>query len=172
VSAHALARPFPRTLLTALGSALAGGLAILALIALLPAGHAAAHHSVYQTPEFSISVPHGWKVVGDGVIGRDDRSGAVIVRRTGKLHGPLRTIARDLTTRLSARVPGFRLVSARVGHVRAGAAFVYTFVRGGAVQSITVATVRGATYRIDTVVRSGSPDAAREAGAAVGSFGP
>jgi hypothetical protein len=172
VSAHALARPFPRALLVALGSALAGGLAILALIALLPAGHGAAHDPVYQTPEFSISVPRGWKVIGDGVLGRDDRSGAVIVRRTGKLHGSLRTVARDLTTRLSARVPGFRLVGARVGHVRAGAAFVYTFTRSGAAQSLTLASVRGQTYRIDTVVRAGSPDAAREAGAAVGSFGP
>jgi hypothetical protein len=172
VSAHALARSFPRTLLVALGSALAGGLAILALIALLPAGQSAAHNPVYQTPEFSISVPQGWKVVGDGVLGRDDRSAAVIVRRTGKLHGGLRTIARDLTARLSARVPGFRLVGARVGHERAGAAFVYTFVRTGGVQSLTVANVRGATYRIDTVVRAGSPGAAREAGAAVGSFGP
>jgi hypothetical protein len=170
--AHALARPLPRTLLVALGSALAGGLAILALIALLPISHEAAHAPVYQTPEFSISVPHGWRVVGDGVLGRDDRSGAVIVRRTGRLHGSVRTIARDLTTSLSARVPGFRLVSARVGHVRAGAAFVYTFSRPGAAQSLTVANVRGQTYRIDTVVRAGSPDAAREAGAAVGSFGP
>lgn len=172
MSAHALARPFPRTLLVALASALAGGLAIIALTQLLPIGGAAAQGPVYRTPEFSIAVPHGWGVVGDGVLGRDDHSGAVIVRRVGKLHGSPRTIARDLTARLGARVPGFRLVGARVGHVRAGAAFVYTFTRPGAAQSLTIATVRGATYRLDTVVRASSPDAAREAGAVVGSFGP
>jgi hypothetical protein len=32
--------------------------------------------------------------------------------------------------------------------------------------------VRGITYRIDSVVRGDSPDAARDAGAIVASFGP
>ncbi|MEA2431966.1 MAG: hypothetical protein QOI19_2439 [Thermoleophilaceae bacterium] len=174
MSAHALARPFPRTLLVALASALAGGLAILALTGLVRLGDGSAPSPVYKTKDFSITVPRGWTTHGGAttVLRKGDGRATVVVRRTGKLHGSLRTIARDLTARLSARVPGFRLVGARVGHVRAGAAFVYTFVRSGAAQSLTIANVRGATYRIDTVVRAGSPDAAREAGAAVGSFGP
>jgi hypothetical protein len=69
-------------------------------------------------------------------------------------------------------VPGFRLIGARVARVRAGAAFVYTFARPGAAQSLTVAKVRGVTYRIDTVVSAGSPKAAGDAAAAVSSFGP
>ena len=149
---------------------------MLALIALVRADHAPARTqtSLYKTPEFSIAVPRGWKAVGGAatVLHSGDGRAAVIVSRTGHLRGSLGTIARDLTTRLSARVPGFRLVGARVGHVRAGSAFVYTFVRTGAAQSLTVTNIRGATYRIDSVVRSGSPEAAREAGAAVGSFGP
>jgi hypothetical protein len=99
-----------------------------------------------------------------------DGRATVIVRRTGELHGSLRTVARDLTARLASRLPGFRLVSARVAHVRAGAAFVYTFARPGAAQSLTVTKIRGAWYRIDTVVRAGSP-AATQAAAAVASFG-
>jgi hypothetical protein len=63
-------------------------------------------------------------------------------------------------------------VGARVGRIRAGAAFLYTFVHGGAAQSLTVANVHGVTYRIDTVVPAGAAAAAREAGASVGSFGP
>jgi hypothetical protein len=94
------------------------------------------------------------------------------VRRSGALHGSLRTIARDLTGRLATRLHGFQLLGARVGRIRAGAAFVYTFARAGAAQSLTVTKVAGATYRIDTVVRPGSPGAAREAAAAVSSFGP
>jgi hypothetical protein len=104
---------------------------------------------------------------------RSDRRASVTVRRIPALDGDLRTVARELTVRLKRQVPGFRLVSARLGRVRAGGAFIYTFVRaGGAAQSLTVTKVNGATYRIDTLVAAGSPDAAREAGSAVGSFGP
>lgn len=166
---HALARPLPGSVLVALGSALAGGLAALALIALVHVGPAPKH------AEFSITVPHGWKVTrgpAAAVLRSGDGRATVIVRRTGDLRGSLRTVARDLTVRLAARVPGFRLVGARVGRVRAGAAFVYTFARPGAAQSLTVAKLGGATYRIDTVVRAGSPNVAGEAAAAVSSFGP
>jgi hypothetical protein len=173
----------------AAGSALAGGLAVLALIGLvrLAGGSegATAASPVYTAPghAFSIAVPHGWTALrGDqlarvpgspaAVLRRSDGHGTVIVRRTGTLRGSLRTVARDLTARLGRRLPGFRLVGARLGRVRAGTAFLYTFVRPGAAQSLAVTKVRGATYRIDTVVPAGAPAAAREAGAAVGSFGP
>jgi hypothetical protein len=166
---HALARPLPRTLLAAVGSALAGGLAALALIALVHTGPASGDAT------FSISVPHGWKLTrgpAAAVLRSADGRATVIVRRTGELHGSLRTVAHDLTARLASRVPGFRLVGARVTRVRAGAAFVYTFARPRAAQSLTVTKVRGATYRIDTVVRAGAPAAATAAAAAVASFGP
>jgi hypothetical protein len=169
VTAHALARPFPRSVLVALGSALAGGLAALALIALVHVGPSQADAT------FSIAVPHGWTLTrgpAAAVLRSGDSRATVIVRRTGELRGSLRTVARDMTTRLAARLPGFRLIGARVGHVRAGAAFMYTFARRGAAQSLTVAKVRGATYRIDTVIRAGSPGAAADASAAVSSFGP
>ena len=166
---HALARPLPRSLFVAIGSALAGGLAALALIALVQTG------PTHDDATFSIAVPHGWKLTrgpAAAVLRSADGRATVIVRRTGELHGSLRTVARDMTTRLSSRMPGFRLVGARVGRVRSGAAFVYTFARSGAAQSLTVAKLHGATYRIDTVVRAGSPGAAGQAAAAVSSFGP
>jgi hypothetical protein len=96
----------------------------------------------------------------------------VIVRRTGALRGDLRAVARGLTAQLDARVPGFRPVSARLGSVRAGGAFLYTFVRGSSAQSLAVTRVGGATYRIDSIVPAGSADAARQAGAIAASFGP
>jgi hypothetical protein len=166
---HALARPFPRSLLLALGSALAGGLAALALITLVQIGPA------HGQTTFRITAPHGWKVTrgtAATVLRSGDGRATVIVRRTSELRGSLRTVARDLTTRLASRVPGFRLVGARVGRVRAGAAFVYTFARRGAAQSLTVTKVGGATYVIDTVIRAGSPGPAGQAAAAVSSFGP
>ena len=169
MTTHAFARPLPRSLIVALGSALAGGLAALALIALVQTGPA------HGGATFSMTVPHGWKLTrgpAGAVLRSADGRATVIVRRTGELRGSLRAVAHDLTARLATRVPGFRLVGARVGRVRGGAAFVYTFASRGAAQSLTVAKLYGATYRIDTVVQAGSPAAAEQAAAAVASFGP
>ena len=84
--AHALARPFPRSLLVALGAALAGGLVALALIGLVRLDRAHTH------ADFSISVPHGWKASRTGsaaILRSRDGAATVIVRRSGALHGSL-----------------------------------------------------------------------------------
>ena len=178
MSAHALPRLLPRTALVALGSALAGALVVFTLIALLGSDSARdtdAH--VLRGAGFSMSVPAGWSAArADGtaaMLRRADGHGVVIVRRADPLQGDLHAVARNLTGELRHQIPGFRLVSARTGHVRAGAAFVYTFVRGtsGAAQSIALTKVAGVTYRIDTIVAGDAPAAAREAGAIVASFG-
>lgn len=164
---HALPRPFPRGVLFALACAVVGGLAALALVKAIPLdqGHDA----------FAITVPKGWRLSHSGsslVLGSHDRRGAVVISRAGDVRGSLRKVATQLTRRLAARVPGFRLVGARVAEVRAGSAFLYTFVRPGAAQTLTLTKVNGTLYRIDSVVRAGSPGAARAAGAAIASFGP
>jgi hypothetical protein len=195
VSAHALAHPAParparRTAIVAAASALGGALAILALIVVvnLAGGSGAAPATpTYTAPghAFSVAVPAGWSALDAARLGRApgspaaalrraDGRGIVVVRRIAPLKGDLRTVARALTTDLRARVAGFRLVSARLGRVRAGGAFLYTFVRGaqGTVQSLAITRVHGMTYRIDSLVRGDSADVARQAGAIVGSFGP
>jgi hypothetical protein len=186
VTGGALAAPLRRgNGFVAALSALAGALVVLAAVGALHllGGGASPGAGASERP-FSITAPRGWtalrgaaveRVPGTpaAVLRRADGRGAVIVRRIPALSGDLRDVARGLTARLRSQVPGFRLVSARIGRVRAGGAFLYTFVRGGgAVQSLAVTKVHGATYRIDTIVPAGAPDAAREAGAAVGSFGP
>jgi hypothetical protein len=141
--------------------------------------------TAYTAPghAFGIGVPAGWTALHGAdlarmpgapaaVLRRADGRGVVIVRRIPPVTGDLRSIATSLTSQLGRRLPGFRLVSARLGRVRAGGAFLYTFVSGRAAQSMAVTTVRGATYRIDSIVPAGSPDAARQAGAAVSTFGP
>ena len=190
-----LAPPLRRTGVVAALSALAGAFVVLAAVGAMhlaggggsgaPHGRSVASDArVYSTSDFSIAVPSGWSALRGGALARVPGSpaaalrangggAALVVRRIPAVSGDLRTVARDLTAQLSARIPGFKLVSARLGRVRAGGAFLYTFVRGsGAAQSLTVTKVHGATYRIDTIVPAGSPDAARQAGAAVGSFGP
>jgi hypothetical protein len=188
VSAQTVAQPLPRsTGKVAILSALAGAVAILALIGAL---HLAQGADGQQSPAaptsftgdsgaFHVAVPSGWSAVRAtdpgspaAILRRPDGHGLVLVRRSGDISGDLRSMARSLTTDLRAQLPGFRLVSARLGRVRAGGAFLYTFVGNGKAQSLAVTRVHGVTYRIDSVVPAGSPDAAREAGAVVASFGP
>jgi hypothetical protein len=175
VTGGALAAPLRRNGLVAALAALAGALVVLAVVGAVHL-FAGAPGSGDSAQPFSIAAPAGWSIArgpSTAVLRRGDGRGTVTVRRIPALSGDLRTVARELTAQLRRQIPGFRLVSARIGRVRAGGAFLYTFVRGnGTVQSLTVTKVGGATYRIDTVVPAGAPDAAREAGAAVGSFGP
>lgn len=185
MNAHALA-PAP-TVRFAAACALAGALALLAVIGLVkllaPAGGTAAATS-FDGPGFEMTVPRGWSpVTADklasvpgqpaAVIRRDGGSAVVVVREIPALTGDLREVAQGLTTQLSRKIDGFQLVSARLGRVRAGGAFLYTFVRGGgtAVQSLAITTVRGKTYRVDSIVPAKEVAAAREAGAIVRSFG-
>jgi hypothetical protein len=192
VTTSTLAPPLRRSGVVAAVSALAGALLVLAFVGavnLVGGGSSAATHGdarVFTAPhdEFAIAVPRGWSALhGDAlahapgspaaVLRADGGRASVVVRRIPPLTGDLRTVARELTAQLRARVPGFKLVSARLGRTRAGGAFLYTFVRGdGAVQSLTVTKVHGATYRIDSVVPANAPEAARAAGAAAGSLGP
>jgi hypothetical protein len=195
VTTGVLAAPLRRTGVVAAASALAGAIAVLAMVGAVHLANGGSQPSadqrsgserLYTAPghDFSIAVPSGWSALrGDALahlpgtpaalLRSGDGRGTVIVRRIPSVAGDLRTVARELTAQLKRRVPGFRLVSARIGRVRAGGAFLYTFVRGSrAAQTLAVTKVRGATYRIDTVVPASAPDAARQAGAAVGSFGP
>jgi hypothetical protein len=194
VTTHALTRPLPRVLrstaFVAAASALAGGLAILALIGvvrLLGGSNEQQSAHTYAAPDhaFSIAVPEGWtalpgtqvaKVPGNpaAVLRRGDGRGLLVIRRSAAVQGDLRAVARTLTADLSRRFAGFRLVSARLGRVRAGGAFLYTFVRGarGTVQSLALTRIGGNTYRIDSVVSGDAPDVARQTGAIVASFGP
>lgn len=191
MTSQTLTQPRPHSnLLVALASALAGAVALLAVIgAVHLAGgespQSSAPERSYTAPgdAFEIAVPQGWTALRGAdlartpgavaVVRRSDGRGLVIVRRTGALKSDPRTLAEGLTSQLRAELPGFRLVGARVGQVRGGGAFLYTFVQGseGTAQSIAVTSVGGATYRIDTVVPGDAPDAARQAGAIVGSFG-
>ncbi len=178
-----------RTPVLVVASALLGAIfliGVIGLVRLSDGSHAAASHTFTGSGNaFAIGVPDGWSALRGAqlaavpgqpaaAIRRADGRGLVIVRRTGAVNSDLRKVATGLTSELRSRLPGFRLISARIGRVRAGGAFLYTFVRGagGAAQSLALTKVRGVTYRIDSVVAGDSPDAARQAGAIVGSFGP
>ena len=181
----ALPRPRHVTAIAAALSATAGMLLSTGAFTLIRKHDAAppAATAVAQKP-FTVSVPHGWQPVPRAELAklpsrpiaafrRDDRHGLVMVRRTAPFSATGTELARTVGSQLRRRFPGFKPVSARVVRIRAGRAFTYTFVRRprATVQSLTLAGVRGRAYAIDAVVPAGAPDAARQVGAIIASFG-
>ena len=134
-------------------------------------------------PGFTVAFPAGWRPVPvsdlpDGaaaMLRRADGKGAVVVRRKATPRdGSLRALTRRLSAGLERRFADFRFVSSRVAPTRAGAAFLYTFVRTRqkTAQSIALVKVGGANFTIDGVAATGDPRVAREVAAIVRSFGP
>lgn len=106
---------------------------------------------------------------------RNDRKGLVTVRQTGSARmAQPRKLAIDMRRDLARRFPDFRAVSARVVPIRAGHAFLFTFVRtrSRVVQTIALAEVGKRTFQLEGIVPGDAPQAARETAAILSSFGP
>ena len=103
---------------------------------------------------------------------REDGTAFVLVRRERRLPGNLREFSRELERQLRQRLDDFIPGRARVVTLRAGRALLYSYARGraGTANGIVLFPVGGTTYAINTVVRAGSDEAAREVGAIVRSF--
>jgi hypothetical protein len=176
MTALALTRPRRLTGLAVALSLVAGALVSFAVSSALVSGGdpiAPASHTAHGDA-FTLAVPAGWRALSDNAVRSADGRGLVIVRPTSAVRTGGRALTHELTTRLHARFPGFHAVAARFANIRAGRAFVYTFVRNPnrTAQTIAFATARGRAYEIDAVVRGGSPAAARDAAAIIASFGP
>jgi hypothetical protein len=180
VSALAQARPARPSALAVLASPILGLLVSFAAFSLLGSGQAAA-----PSAPFTVAVPHGWRALSArelasvpghpaAVIRRSTGAGVVVVRRSTAVNATVPVLVRELGTRLRARYPGFHVVGTRVTTVRAGRAFVYTFVRDPArtAQTIAFVTSGGKAYELDAVVPGKAPATARDAAAIVASFGP
>jgi len=192
MNSQVLAAPLPgssrrRTLLIALLAAVVG--AALAFGVLRATGGDAPSTAPRSTelrgPGFALAYPKGWapqraeqlaKLPGHpaAVVRRADGKGVVIVRRKAAPRDQsLRALTRDLNGGLAKRFSDFRFVSSRVVRVRAGNAFLYTFVRTEqkTAQSIALVRVGKANFTLDAVAGAGDTRAAREVAAIVRSFG-
>lgn len=188
--AHTIALPramrVPRTVVVAAGCALAGAAVVIAVLALLARGGTDPKPvpARYTAPAgaFSVSLPHGWAALSPrqvravpshpvAVLRRADHRGLVLFNEIAPLNGSLGSVTRSLTKELRGRFTGFKANGARLVNLRSGTAYLYTFVRGNVVQSITVASVNGHTYAIDSVLPGDAPDVARQVGRIVLSFG-
>jgi hypothetical protein len=192
MNSQVLAAPLPRTsrkrtLLSALLAALAGAaIAAGMLVATRDDAPAPAHAKELRADDFALAYPAGWaptradelaKLPGRpaAIVRRTDGKGVVIVRRKAAPRDQsLKALTRDLSAGLEKRFDDFRFVSSRVARVRAGNAFLYTFVRTKqkTAQSIALVRVGNTNFTLDAVAASGDPRAAREVAAIVRSFGP
>jgi hypothetical protein len=192
MNSQVLAAPLPRTsrkrtLLSALLAALAGAaIAAGMLVATRDDAPAPAHAKELRADDFALAYPAGWaptradelaKLPGRpaAIVRRTDGKGVVIVRRKAAPRDQsLKALTRDLSAGLEKRFDDFSFVSSRVARVRAGNAFLYTFVRTKqkTAQSIALVRVGKANFTLDAVAASGDTRAAREVAAIVRSFGP
>jgi hypothetical protein len=175
MTALALARPRRITGIAIALSLVAGALVSFAVSQALSSGGdpiAPASHTA-RGDAFTLAVPAGWRALSDNVLRADDGRGLVVVRPIAPVRTSGKALTQELTTRLRARFPGFHGIGARFANIRAGRAFVYTFVRDPqrTAQTIAFTTVGGRAYEIDAVVRGGSPVTARDAAAIIASFG-
>jgi hypothetical protein len=136
-----------------------------------------------QGAPFTLKRPAGWNVADAAKLGsmpgkplavlnRTDGKGLIVVNRRPKAPSSLRGFSQQLDSQLAKRVPDFKRISARTVRVRAGEAFLYTYVRKskGTVNSVVVVPGKTHTYVLNAVVPTGARAAARQVGAMLASF--
>jgi hypothetical protein len=132
---------------------------------------------------FELSYPEGWTPVPKdevaalpgspiAVLRRDDRRGIVIINRQQRVPSNLDRLSRQLDRRLSSRFRDFQKVSSRTVNVKAGRAFLYSYVRrsNGTAHSLLAVPAQPGGYTLNAVVRANAPDVARQVGTILFSF--
>ncbi len=159
-----------------LASMLVGAVAVLAALAIFGAGGStpqAPHFYTGPASAYRILEPSGWRPLPHGTgLERADGRGLVVVQPTTLPAGSVNALARSLTSSLRRRFGSFKPVAARLVPVRAGSGLLYSFVTGSELHSLVITGIRGRAYSIDSVVPVSAREAAAEAGAIAGSFGP
>jgi hypothetical protein len=132
---------------------------------------------------FTLSYPDDWaplskeeleKLPGSplAVVRRKDRKGIVIINAQGRVTRDLDKFSRQLDRKLKGEIPDFGKVSSRSVTIKAGRAFLYTYIRKrrGTVQIVVAVPVGPRGYTLNAVVQGGAEDVARQVGAMIRSF--
>jgi hypothetical protein len=132
---------------------------------------------------FELSYPEGWTPVPNdevaalsgspiAVLRRDDRRGIVIINRQRRVPSNLDALSHQLDRRLSRSFRDFHKVSSRAVNVKAGRAFLYSYVRrrNETVHSLLAVPAHPGGYTLNAVVRANAPDVARQVGTILRSF--
>jgi hypothetical protein len=132
---------------------------------------------------FTLSYPASWRPLGKqelralagrplAVLRRKDGKGFVVVRREKRAPKDFSVFSSDLTSALEKRVPDFQKRSSRVVKIRAGTAFLYSYIRKrrGTVHTVVIVPAGKRSYALNTVSRGGSEDVARQVARIILSF--
>jgi hypothetical protein len=132
---------------------------------------------------FTIARPQGWQTTPAAklatlkgrplaVLRRADGKALLVVNSRAKAPKTLRGITTQLDRQLSARLSDFKRISSRTVKVRAGDAFLYSYVRRskGTVNTVVIVPVKDRTYVVNAIVSTGARKTARQVGAMIASF--
>jgi hypothetical protein len=132
---------------------------------------------------FTLTYPKGWTPLSGkelvalpgsptAVVRRTDRSGILIVNRQSHVSSNFDKLSRQLDRRLKRSIPDFKKVSSHGVGIKAGQAFLYSYIRKrkGTVHSVVVVPMRSGGFSLDAVVRANARDTARQVGAMIRSF--
>jgi hypothetical protein len=132
---------------------------------------------------FTLSYVEGWTPLSRsevaalkgspiGVLRRDDRRGILIINRQRRISRDRGALSRQLDRRLKKRFSDFRKVSSRTVNVKAGRAFLYSYIRRskGTAHSILAVQTSSGGYTLNAVVRGDARDVARQVGVMFRSF--
>jgi hypothetical protein len=132
---------------------------------------------------FTIERPSGWTALSSAqlealpgsvsvALRREDGRGLVIVNEQARGSHDFARISSDLDSALRKDVPDFKKLSSHTVGVKAGAAFVYSYVRTRerTANSVVVVPAGRRTYTISAVVTGGAENVAHQVGAMIRSF--
>ncbi len=132
---------------------------------------------------YNLSVPDGWKALGEdelaalpgkpaGVVRREDGKGFLVIRREGRPPQSIQDFSKELDREFRKRVPDFQKRTTRSLKIRAGQAFFYSYIRRkkGTVHSVVLVPAPRGSYVLNTVASGGEDDVARELGKMIVSF--
>ena len=132
---------------------------------------------------FALSYPEGWTALPSeevaalkgspiAVVRRRDRRGIVIINRQRRITRDVDALSRQLDRRLKRRFSDFRKVSSQTVNVKAGRAFLYSYIRRskGTAHSILAVQTSSGGYTLNAVVWGDAPDVAGQIGVIFRSF--
>jgi hypothetical protein len=132
---------------------------------------------------FTLHYPSGWKPVSKGQLARTtgtplamlrqtDRRGILVVNRQARPTSDFSKVSAQLDRQLSKRLPDFKKVSSHTVGIKAGQAFLYSYIRTrrGTVHTTVVVPAGSRGYTLNAVVAVGAPEVARQVGAIIRSF--
>ena len=164
----------------------ATGVAALAWWALSLRGHSG-DRTLTGPPSdpFHLRYTHDWQKLSPGqlralsnvplaMLRQNNGKGVIVIRRDKRAVSLDKRFASELDRQLRARLPDYRLISARIVSTRAGGAFYFAYVRlrRGTLHTVLIVPAGDHSYVLDTVSNPGAGDVSKEIGKIIGSFSP